>query len=69
MKIKIKNVFEPDKAAVMIYDLEDDKKVDLEAAEKGDPHLTIRCKTKSGFPVFINMAKTACLAIEFSEDN
>ena len=68
MKIKIKNVFAADNSSVVtLTDLEDDKTVSLKL-EKGEPNATISCKTKTGFPVFINMPKTACLAISFSED-
>ena len=71
MKIKIKNVFEPEKQATVITDLEDDKNIAFPdpAATKGEPHVVIRCKTKTGYPVFINMSKTACLAISFMEDS
>ena len=67
MKIKIKNVFESDKEPTVITNLQDDKTITLKS-EKGDPNLTIHCKDKDGFPVFINMSKTACLAISFLKD-
>ena len=68
MKIKIKNVFAADaESGVTLKDLMDDKTVSLKL-EKGEPNATISCKTKTGFSVFINMPKTACLAISFSED-
>ena len=68
MKIKIKNVFAADGSSVTtLTDLMDDKTVSLKL-EKGEPNATISCRTKTGFPVFINMPKTACLAISFSED-
>lgn len=68
MKIKIKNVFEPEKQSIEIGNLQDDKGV-VFANRPGEPNVTINCKTKSGFPVFINMSKTACLAISFLGDN
>lgn len=68
MKIKIKNVFAADtESGVTLTNLLDDKTVSLKL-EKGEPNATISCKTKTGYPVFINMPKTACLAISFSED-
>jgi hypothetical protein len=69
MKIKIKNVFaaDPSDNGVTLADLQDDKTVILKA-EKGEPNSTISCRTKTGYPVFINMPKTACLAISFSEN-
>lgn len=69
MKIKIKNVFAADSESgvTWLVDLQDDKAVVLKA-EKGEPNATISCKTKTGYPVFINMPKTAGLAISFSED-
>jgi len=68
MKIKIKNVFAADSdSGIMLPGLQDDKTVTLKA-EKGEPNSTISCRTKTGYPVFINMPKTACLAISFSED-
>jgi hypothetical protein len=68
MKIKIKNVFAADaESGVTLSDLQDDKNAFLKA-EKGDPNITISCKTKAGYPVFINMPKTACLTISFLED-
>ena len=68
MKIKIKNVFAADsESEVTLTDLQDDKTVVLKA-EKGEPNSTISCRTKTGYPVFINMPKTACLAISFSEN-
>lgn len=66
MKIKIKNVFEPEKE-VLIKNLQDDKNV-VFAANPGEPNITIRCKNNDGFPVFVNMSKTACLAITFKKD-
>jgi hypothetical protein len=69
MKIKTKNVFAADSESGVTWltDLQDDKTVILKA-EKGEPNSTIVCKTKAGYPVFINMPKTAGLAISFSED-
>jgi len=68
MKIKIKNVFAADAdSELTLINLQDNKELSLKA-EKGDPNMTINCKTKAGYPVFINMPKTACLAISFLED-
>ncbi len=68
MKIKIKNVFAADaESELTLVDLQNDKELSLKA-ERGDPNITINCKTKAGYPVFINMPKTACLAISFLED-
>jgi len=71
MKIKIKNVFAANAASsdgeVTLNELQDDKQLCLKA-EKGEPNMTINCKTKTGYPVFINMPKTACLTISFLED-
>ncbi len=71
MKIKIKNVFEPEKQETVIDNLENDKNVywPMPNEVKGEPNITIKCRTKSGYPVFINMSKTACLAISFVEDS
>jgi len=66
MKIKIKNVFEPEKE-IEIKNLQDDKTVTFQGQER-EPNIIIRCKTNDGFPVFINMSKTACLAISFLKD-
>jgi hypothetical protein len=66
MKIKIKNVFEPEKE-VEIKNLHDDKAVVFDG-KPGEPNIIIRCKNNDGFPVFINMSKTACLAIAFKKD-
>lgn len=66
MKIKIQNVFEPEKN-VEIVDIADDKDISM-FGPVGTPNITISCKTKKGYPVFINMSKTACLAISFVGD-
>jgi hypothetical protein len=68
MKIKIKNVFAADSESVVtLNDLQDDKNVVLNS-KPGEPNITISCKTKMGYPVFVNMPKTACLTLSFLED-
>ncbi|MFZ2948135.1 MAG: hypothetical protein WA003_01505 [Desulfuromonadaceae bacterium] len=70
MKIKIENVFAavPDDSVVIINGIQDDKNLELKP-NPNEPNLTIRCKTKDGFPCFINMPKTACLAVSFLKDD
>ena len=67
MKIKIKNVFAANESEVVVDNLEDDKNAILNG-KPGDPNLTINCKTKDGFPCFINMPRTACLTISLVKD-
>ena len=66
MKIKIQNVFEPEKE-VVIKNLQDNKETHLDMDDRS-PNIIIRCKNNDGFPFFINMSKTACLAISFLKD-
>ena len=66
MKIKIQNVFEPEKT-VIIKNLQDSKKWSYESDDRS-PNITIKCENNDGLPLFINMSKTACLAISFLKD-
>jgi hypothetical protein len=66
MKIKITNVFEPDKT-VVIEDLQDDTTLNLKDTPNS-ANLVINGRTKDGFPFFINMSRGACLAVAFLKD-
>jgi hypothetical protein len=66
MKIKIKNVFEPEKE-FEIGDLQDNKALELKDIPNS-PNLMISAKTKDEYPFLINMSRSACLAITFLAD-